>query len=89
MVIRLTEQARRTKPGTMPSYGIPIVYITSFIPRQRENIFPRLQNAQTGSGAHSASYCQGLRGYRDRGVTLTPHLHPVPPLKGAIQSQLN
>jgi hypothetical protein len=55
VVIRLIEQTHEPCPLLSRS-GIPTVYIITFISRQKENDFPRLQNVQTGSGAHSASF---------------------------------
>jgi len=57
----------------------------------RGKTFSLLQDMQTGSGAHPASYSMGTKkvlshGPCNRGVKLTTHLHLVPRLRigGAI-----
>jgi len=62
------------------------------IKQTKARYFSLLKNAQTGSGAQSASYSQGmglfLSGKSDLGIKLSSHSHLVPSLRmsGTITS---
>lgn len=92
MVIQLTEQACRThESGPLPSVlEFPQFTLQTSRHYRGKIFFLASKTSRLVLGpTQPLIECQGFRGYSDRGVTLTTHLHLVPWLKGDIHSQLN